>query len=96
MNGSLWDGDDEVSAKEERRSSCRSPSIVAGACRPPRLPHLLGQPRAYHVEAPREGLDRQDRPSHARPRSSLHQVTSMALFFSFFFLNIVSVLKGKY
>lgn len=80
-------GNHEVGAGEELRS-CRvgdstqllpqlggDSSAIAGPRSPPRQPHLLGQPRADHVEVPREGPGAQDRPSHARPRSSLPQVT---------------------
>lgn len=66
---------------------------------PPRLPHLLGQSRAHHVEVPREGLDRQDRPSHACSCSALYQVltphslTNRAFTVIFLFLIIIIMLK---
>lgn len=89
------DGGDEIGAGEERRSDGLGGSAelepwlggngdsVAGACSSSRLPHLLGQPRSSGVEVSGEGLGYQDRPSHARPRSSLHQVTDSTSFFLF-------------
>lgn len=80
------DGDHEVGSGQEQRSSPLGDSTqfepqlgrgffaLARARSPPRLPHLLGQSRAYHVEVPRESLDCQDRSSHARSCSSLYQV----------------------
>lgn len=55
-----------------RRGRADSPIHRAGS--PPRLSHLLGQSRSYHMEVPRESIDFEDRPSLSRSRSPLHQV----------------------